>query len=114
MARYILIDNSSGYIFGDTSDINGAIYSAESPADAARELDEKIVGQHGRSYRERTDVVSGTSVTGYHVYRADVRGSEAVPTVWDGQDQETIDAVERDCQYVCFVECADERNDHGS
>ena len=44
-------------------------------------------------------------MTGYHVYRADVRGSEAVPVVQDGQDQDTINAVMELCDYVAFIEC---------
>ncbi len=105
MARYILIDNDSGYIFGDTADYNGKIYTAKSPADAARELDETIVKQHGRTYVETSRPSDGR--TGYHVYRADVGGSDAVTTVTDGEDQEMIDAVMADCDYVCFVECLD-------
>lgn len=102
MARYILIDNNSGYIFGDTADFaNGR--SDLSPADAARLLDESI-GEIGRDYVEHNSNPRST-ITGYRVYRADVRGSEAVPVVHDGQDQETIDEVVRLCEFVGFVEC---------
>ena len=34
-------------------------------------------------------------------YRADVRGSEQVPVITDGQDPEII---ERDCEFMGFVE----------
>lgn len=102
MARYILIDSNSGYVFGDTADFaNGR--SDLTPVEAARLLDESI-GEQGRLYVERSSDPKST-VTGYHVYRADVRGSEAVPVVHDGQDSDTISEVMELCDYVAFVEC---------
>jgi hypothetical protein len=99
MARYILIDNNSGYIFGDTADLaNGA---ALEPCDAALALDQSI-GEHGRDY----DLIRhnpNDSRTGYHVYRADIDGPDAVAVVHDGQDQDTIDAVKENCRYEGFV-----------
>lgn len=104
MARYILIDSNSGYIFGDTADFAANRQSdITSISDAARMLDESI-GEYGRSYSELSRNPRSTQ-TGYHVYRADINGSEAVPVVQDGQDQEMIEAVERDCEYVGFVAC---------
>ena len=50
MARYILIDNYSGYIFGDTADINGRALQVDNPIDAARAFDEQVRGEHGRAY----------------------------------------------------------------
>jgi len=101
MARYILIDNCSGYIYGDTADIDGKSYFHISPVEAARLVDESI-GEYGRTYTEQSHDPRAT-VDGYHVYRADVRGSDAVGNIPDGQDQEMIEAVTRDCEYVCFV-----------
>ena len=95
MDRFILIDNASGYIWGDSADLNGKLFSGTA-VEFARALDDSI-GAHGRDYalthnpRDRS--------TGYHVYAA----TDAVPTVWDGQDDETIEAVERDCDYAGFV-----------
>lgn len=98
MARYILIDNGSGYIFGDTADYANADLD---PIEAARTLDESI-GEHGRNYgRICHNPQDGR--TGYHIYRADVNGSEAVTVVNDGQDQDTIDAVTENCHYEGFV-----------
>lgn len=102
MARYILIDSNSGYIFGDTADYLGG-RDPGSMSEAARLLDESI-GEHGRRYEELSRNPRSTQ-TGYDVYRADIDGSEAVTVVQDGQDQEMIEAVERDCQYVGFVAC---------
>ena len=102
MARYILIDSNSGYIFGDTADY-GAGRDIDSPIDAARMLDESI-GEHGRTYEECSGN-PGTTQTGYDVYRADVDGSDAVAVVWDGQDPDTIAAVIASCRYEGFVTC---------
>ncbi|QNM96403.1 hypothetical protein [Chitinimonas koreensis] len=103
MARFILIDNNSGYIFGDTADFAAGRQSEiESIIDAARMMDESN-GEYGRDYIEYCSL-GNSNMSGYHVYRADIRGSDAVPTVLDGQNQETIDAVERDCEYAGFVE----------
>jgi hypothetical protein len=41
------------------------------------------------------------------VYRADIDGSEAVPVVEDGQDQETIEMVYGTCRKVAVVTFTD-------
>ena len=74
-------------------------------APSAQLVDEQN-GCQGREY-EVIGHNPGDSSTGYHVYRADVNGSDAVSLVLDGQDQEMIDAVERDCEYVGYVICRD-------
>lgn len=101
MARYILIDNNSGYIWGDSADLCGRIFYG-SAMEFAQALDESL-GEHGREYVEHSRDPHST-VSGYHVYRADIDGSQAVTTVWDGQDQETIDAVTSSCRYEGFIE----------
>ena len=101
MSRYILIDNCSGYIFGDSADLNGRIFTG-TPTEYAAALDASI-GERGRVYEEVSRHALANNETGYHVYRADVNGSETVTVVWDGQDQETIDAVVRDCEYVTTI-----------
>lgn len=126
MARYILIDNSTGYVFGDTADLPAShVFSHDGPAGdefragdmakncapspimAAQWLDEATVGAFGRTYTQHgPDYAPVAGEDAYHVYRADVRGSEAVPVVTDGQDQEMIDAVERDCIKVAVVTIA--------
>jgi hypothetical protein len=102
MARYILIDNASGYVFGDSADLDGQTFTG-TPVEFAAALDASI-GEHGRSHEVLDHNPRDTS-TGYHVYRADIDGSEAVPVVHDGQDQETIEAVERSCRYDGFIRC---------
>lgn len=104
MPRYILIDNNSGYIFGDTADFAAGRQSdITSITDAARMLDASL-RVHGRTYIE-TRRNPRTTETGYDCYRADINGSEAVAVVQDGQDPCMIESIERDCEYVGFVRC---------
>jgi len=95
MVRHILIDNASGYIWGDSADLNGKIFSGTAVEFAAA-LDESN-GEHGRAYIEAHN--PRDTSTGYHVYAA----TDAIPTVSDGQNSGTIEAVERDCAYVGFI-----------
>ena len=100
MARYILIDNCSGFIWGDSADLNNKIF-AGTALEFAKALDESI-GEHGRTYEEQNRPDASNQI-GYHVYRADIDGSDAVTIVRDGQDQETIDAVTESCRYEGFI-----------
>lgn len=99
--RWILIESNSGYVWGDSADLDGRIFNG-TPEEFARALDESV-GAFGRSYEEAPWAAGRDGAPGYYVYRADVDGSEAVPVVVDGQDQDTIDAVEQNCAEVCFV-----------
>jgi hypothetical protein len=99
MTRFILIENASGYIWGDSADLNGAIFPCPDAIAYAAALDASF-GEHGRIYDRVGPHDLTSEETGYHVYRADVDGSDAVPIVHDGQDRETIRAVVRDCLYV--------------
>ena len=100
MARYILIDNYTGYIWGDSADLDGAIF-AGTALDFAAALDASL-GNHGRTYTEQPRP-DASNQSGYHVYRADIDGSDAVTVVHDGQDQATIDAVTGTCRYDGFI-----------
>lgn len=106
MARYILIDNCSGYIWGDTADVGGKLIPLgtddESIIEACRAIDADI-GEYDREYTIVNCHSLATGETGYFVYRADIRGSEQIANIIDGQDQEMIDAVERDCNLVACV-----------
>lgn len=106
MARYILIDNCSGYIWGDSADLDGHVFTG-TPLEYAAALDARIGGADGREYEEVSRRALASNETGYHVYRADINGSEAVPLVEDGQDQEMIEAVIRDCEYVTTIRCTE-------
>jgi hypothetical protein len=99
MTRYILVDNNSGYIWGDSADFapHGDIGGA---ADAARLLDEGL-GTTGRAY-ELLGRNPCTTCTGYDVYLSEL-GTDVLPVVHDGQDEEAIAAVQTGCQYLGFV-----------
>ena len=100
MAHYILIDNASGYIFGDSRDLDGKLFVG-TPAEFAAALDESI-GEHGHGYVHLPFSLR-SHTTGYHVYRIDVRDSEAVAIVQDGQNPDTIQEVVESCEYAGFV-----------
>ena len=106
MPRWILIDYNTGFIWGDSADFNGRIFTG-SAVDYAKALDVSL-GNVGRTYDE-----SGwqRKVQGYDVYRADVKGSDAVATVTDGQDSDQIAAVVRDCTYCGFISFEDPQED---
>lgn len=105
MTRYILIDDHSGFVWGDTADLPA--FNSNTPPGpdailtAARMLDESNA-EYGLSYEyERYDSRDGSSY--YRVYRADVDGTEIVPLVEDGQDLTVIEIVERECDFVGIV-----------
>ena len=99
--RYIIIDNNSGYIWGDSADFAAGKDHGDDLCEVARLLDESL-GERGRSY-ELLGSNPRTTITGYDVYRVDIDGSELLPVVEDGQDQETIDLVESEGEYCGFV-----------
>jgi hypothetical protein len=105
MPRYILIDSNSGYIWGDSGDIDGPARD-EAPIDAARRLDESL-REYGRIYTEVNAHELDGNQSGYRVYCADVDGSEAVPLVVDGQNPETIREVKELCRYVTSIRIDD-------
>lgn len=81
--RLILIDNYSGYIFGEFTSNDACLI------DAARAVDADT-GVYGRTYTVH-DRAPGSTAAGYRVYRADGQGSEQ-------------EMIERDCEFVGFVE----------
>ena len=113
--RYILIENASGHIFGDTADMPNVPISTsggypmtqseltgrDGPILAARWLDEAKIREFGRAYTEVYALASNE--TGYRAYRADANGSDAIATVQNGQDQDTINAVIADCELVAII-----------
>ena len=102
MPRYILIESNSGYIWADTADLAGWGESGQEPVDAARLIDEHL-GAPGREYGFFRSARSAPGCDGYHVWRADVAGRETLPVVTDGQDRETVAAVERTCEYLGYI-----------
>jgi hypothetical protein len=118
--RIILIDKDSGYIWGDSADLNGGIFQlTESDYDQigprhptaddwalafAHALDMSL-GERWRAYAMQSAATARNGQSGYMAYRADIGGSEAVGIVFDGQDKEVIEAVERDCELIGFITC---------
>jgi hypothetical protein len=116
--RIILIDNCSGYIWGDSADYKGRAFtlddalafnadiSATSEDDfalayaAAMDAD---IGGEARDYELLGRSAARNGGDGYRAYRADLNGSEAVGVVHDGQDEEMIEAVETDCRMLGFI-----------
>ena len=99
MNRYIIIDKNSGYIFGDTADRWWKMDESHpaGPLEAAESLDRALmVETTGLSYEQ---VHRHAEPATYHVYHA----TDDLPMVIDGQDQDIIDAVMRDCIYVTTV-----------
>lgn len=94
MTRYILMDNHSGFIFGDVE--------AENVIDACRIVDEQEVKVFNREYYvQPTAWASFTS--GYFVYQAD----KEFPPITDGQDRNQIEAVSS-LPYYRYVETRNE------
>jgi len=101
--RYIIFDNPTGYIWGDSADF--ARFGIRAPVDmleACRLLDESL-GEHGRTY-EQVDRFDFLNDSGYVVYE----GADRLPIVQDGQNKEEIEAVLRDCQLLGFVAYGEE------
>lgn len=99
MKRYILIDNASGYIWGDAATLN--LPPDATPIDAARALDESL-GVTGRLYVHLSATAGNrpaTNATGYWVHEAPAD----FPPVTDGQDEAQIRAVEHNCKLVAIV-----------
>jgi hypothetical protein len=111
MARFILIDNNSGYIWGDSADTNGPARD-ETPVEYARRLD-AYVGKCLPEFREYVCCCNNPhdGSNGYDVYE-DVGISESIPVITDGQSQEQIEMVENNCSYVGFIKITDRPVDY--
>ena len=95
MPRFILIDNHSGFVWGEAI--------AETPAEACREVDEAL-GEHGRTYAEAFELAS--TETGYHVHQAPAD----FPALEDGTDDDTIAAVDA-LPRVAVIRCTRQAED---
>lgn len=103
MARYILINSNSGYIWGDSADLGGKIFKGNA-IQFARALDAWIGTEDPKEQDyELLSRPPCDTETGYHVYRANVGRRHTVPVITNGQSQDQIEAVERDCQYEGFI-----------
>ncbi len=110
--RLILVDNISGFIFGDPIDYSSSSagthvgdmgshldFERLSPI-IARQLD-KSLGKHGRTYSFSRHAPPDTA-TGYQVYC--VNRADAAPFAENKDPRRlTIGDVEANCKYVGFV-----------
>lgn len=88
MTHYVLIDNYSGYVWGEAD--------ASDPVEACAKVDRGIGGE-GREYEVAR--IGNSTDSGYHVFEA--------PADWepvdDGQSQNEIDRVDSLCRKVAEV-----------
>lgn len=99
MTRYIIIDRNTGYIFGDTADRWWKMDEPHpaGPLEAALSLDNALyINTDNMSY-ECTHRHDDRAT--YDVYD----GADNVVTVWDGQNQETINAVHESCRFITSI-----------
>jgi len=96
MDRYIIIDRSSGYIFGDTADRWWPMDEIHptGPLEAAESLDRALMMDTTNWSYTSTNRQDHQAT--YDVYVAD----EKMPPVTDGQDQALIDSVLRYGRHV--------------
>lgn len=101
MTRYIIVDNMSGYIWGDTAAIPEWATATPTPIEACRIVD-KFNGDVGRQYKE----VPRLHLTelGYKVYRPKNSDIE----IGDGTDRRTINRVRRHCELAAIVKTVSE------
>lgn len=88
MTHYVLIDNHSGYVWGEAD--------ANDPVEACAAVDREIGGDEREYAVER---LGSSTKNGYHVFEA--------PADWtpvdDGQNQREIERVESACRKVAEV-----------
>src|ERR1700730_10040151 len=97
VARYIVIDNVSGNIVGDTINIDPTNTAYENSFTACRDIDDEI-GITNRLYQEKTRPFAKNE-SGYFVFRGnDEDGILLIPPITDPADQEQIRSVWERCR----------------
>ena len=92
MARYIVVDNETGRIVGDTGVFEPTNTAYEDPFSACRDIDDEL-GIRNRVYYEQMMPFS-PGEPGYIVYCAtDEIGRERVPLITDFADPEQLQTV---------------------
>jgi hypothetical protein len=106
MARYIVIDNVSGHIVGDTSTIDPSNTAYDHPFSACRDVDDER-GIHNMVYREQIRPFS-SGEPGYFVFQAtNEDGRHLVPATTEPDDPHQIKLVWKKCPppfEVWFIE----------
>jgi hypothetical protein len=122
MTRIILIERNTGYIWGDSADFNGKLFTDDDAVQVRPSFDGSV-DDFALAYAEALEQDIDPSSHGqfsheyywssrsdnwtYAAYRAD---GDKVPTVWDGQSSEEIQAVMDFCDEIGFItsECVEE------
>lgn len=97
MARYILIDNYTGFIYGYQTNLPNF---RRGPLEFAATIDCDL-GISGREYVEVPRLDLAYNETGYHVYEA----PDGLPFWVAGKNKTTIDEVLACCTYLTSIRC---------
>lgn len=91
MQRYIIIDNQSGYIVGDTMHADSTVYRIDDPIDACQRLSRQ------RCVRSES---LGSRDNGYRVYLAN---GNFIPVMQDRRNHHIIEMIEQECPLAASV-----------
>jgi hypothetical protein len=90
MVRYIVIDNYSGYIVGDTANRTDKLYRIDDPIEACNRLSPSPLIRVSRL---------GPHAAGFRVYRA----LDQIDTEFDRRNTHVIETIEQECQLAATV-----------
>jgi hypothetical protein len=89
--RYIIIDNQSGYIVGDTMHTESAIYRVEDPIEACQRISrQRCVGVASLGSRD----------DGYRVYLAN---ADFIAVMQDRRNHHIIEMIEQECALAASI-----------
>ena len=90
MARYIVIDNYSGYVVADTASRTDKLYRIDDPIEACRRLSSSPFVRVARL---------GPHDAGYRVYMA----NDLIDTEFDRRNTHVIETIEQECPLAATV-----------
>jgi hypothetical protein len=97
VARYIVRDNATGHIVGDTMDFEPTNTAYDDPFTACQDIDDEM-GITNRLYLEQTRPFS-KGEPGYFVFRGDDEdGNLLVPPITDRTDEKQIQLIWERCK----------------
>jgi hypothetical protein len=107
--RIILIDQYSGYIYGDSADYEGGLFTLDDARQLYPDMDPHSAHDFALAYADALDRHIGGERRRYEWahdsdgqsgYIAYTTGDDIVGVIHDGQSRQEIDAVERDCPRI--------------
>ncbi len=107
MARYILIKRHSGFVWGDSADLQGRPFVG-TPTEFAQALDESY-GEFGRQYDEQPFATDHGDADGYLVFAPPAD----FPVVHDDDSRAGVTRVDIVCAPVCFIAVSQAEADNG-